>query len=750
MPGPNFALAAERIAVSYNKAQRHSVDDPIFLLGDFNKCVMSTHLPNLEQYVTCPTRKDRILDQCFGNVEGAYVPRSRPPLGRSDHNVIHLLPKYRQKLKREKPVVKSIQSWTEDSIEELRGCFEATEWDLFLSDQVSCNNPELMIDTVTSYITFCVDNVIETKDVRIYPNNKPWVNKEIKHILHQKKLAFLEGDQQKVRDLEKEISRMIKEGKKDYKDKVEKELWNGNARDAWRGLNAMMGRKQKAAPQCDDPVKLSNDLNMFYSRFDKHDFSNECDTVCAGMTPTPVTIKEQDVISIFQQLNPHKAPGPDGLKGRVLKECATQLGPIFTQLFQMFLNISFVPQAWKTATIVPVPKTAQAKLPNDFRPIALTSLLSKCMERVVSKELSLQTAKSMDPMQFAYRPSRGVEDATLTLLDRIHSHLDEPRRYVRVLFMDFSSAFNTVQPHLLLRRLCDLNVSSNLILWIREFLRERPQRVCINNTFSDSLVLNTGVPQGCVLSPLLFSLYTNELKYNNKEFSLIKYADDMALVACLQDVSSPSYSLHIDHIATWFESSFLDLNVTKTKELCLGGGSGSIFRPVTMSGEEVEQVTDFKYLGTIIDNKLTFQTNAESIYKKARQRLYLLRQLRSFNASKHTLTMVYRSLTESVLTFNIVSWYGNLSVRDRNKLTQVVKQAGKIIGDKQLQLQDIYNRSITKKAIQIYNDSTHPLRPSFELLPSGRRLRTKLAKKKGYKTSFVPTAVEILNKEIFE
>ena len=294
----------------------------------------------------------------------------------------------------------------------------------------------------------------------------------------------------------------------------------------------------------------------------------------------------------------------------MLKECVNQLGDIFTQLFQMFLNISFVPQAWKTATIVPVPKTAQAKLLNDFRPIALTSILSKCMERIVSKELSLQTSKSMDPMQFAYRACRGVEDATLTLLDKIHSHLNKPKTCVRVLFMDFSSAFNTVQPHLLLRRLCDLNVSSNLILWIREFLRARPQRVCINNTYSDCLVLNTGVPQGCVLSPLLFSLYTNELKYDDTEFSLIKYADDMALVARLRDVSSPSYPQHIDHIAAWFADSFLDLNVTKTKELCLGGGTEaegpeSIFKPVTMSGGEVEQVSDFKYLGTTIDHKLT-------------------------------------------------------------------------------------------------------------------------------------------------
>ncbi len=112
VPGPDFALAGERIAASYNKAQSSSVDDPFFLLGDFNKCIMSTHLPNLEQYVTCPTRMDKILDQCFGNIEGAYVSICRPPLGRSDHNVVHLLPKYHQKLKREKPVVKHIQIWT--------------------------------------------------------------------------------------------------------------------------------------------------------------------------------------------------------------------------------------------------------------------------------------------------------------------------------------------------------------------------------------------------------------------------------------------------------------------------------------------------------------------------------------------------------------------------------------------------------------------------------------------------------------
>ena len=157
-------------------------------------------------------------------------------------------------------------------------------------------------------------------------------------------------------------------------------------------------------------------------------------------------------------------------------------------MFQLFLKSNFYPQARKTATIIPVPKT------------------------LIRNELTHQGAGSLDPRQFAYQTNRGVEDATLTLLNSIYSHLDKPNTHAGILFMDFSSAFNTVQPHLLLGCLRDLKVSGGLVLHIREFLRARPQQVCIKNCVSDSLVLNTGVPQG--LSLLLFSIQYIHTKYS--------------------------------------------------------------------------------------------------------------------------------------------------------------------------------------------------------------------------------------------
>ena len=152
VPGPDFKTAAERITESFNEAVSRSVDQPVFILGDFNSCDLSPHLPTLQQYITCPTRLNRTIDLCYGNIESAYRPVCRPPLGRSDHNVVHLLPKYRQKVKTEGTQTKSCQLWTHDSIEELHGCFEATNWDVFIDN---CTDPDELVNTVTSYVKFC-------------------------------------------------------------------------------------------------------------------------------------------------------------------------------------------------------------------------------------------------------------------------------------------------------------------------------------------------------------------------------------------------------------------------------------------------------------------------------------------------------------------------------------------------------------------------------------------------------------------
>ena len=157
-----------------------------------------------------------------------------------------------------------------------------------------------------------------------------------------------------------------------------------------------------------------------------------------------------------------------------------------------------LPSVWKQSEIIPVPKKENVTELNDLRPIALTSVVMKCMDKIILRKLRAVFDPIQDPFQFAYRQKRGVEDAIIVFLDK-------PRTYCRILFVDFSSAFNTIQPSILLEKLIDLDVNSYLSLWINSFLTERSQYVRYGNVQSNSIITNTGAPK-VVYCPRSFSL----------------------------------------------------------------------------------------------------------------------------------------------------------------------------------------------------------------------------------------------------
>ncbi|KAF7645229.1 hypothetical protein LDENG_00208060, partial [Lucifuga dentata] len=139
---------------------------------------------------------------------------------------------------------------------------------------------------------------------------------------------------------------------------------------------------------------------------------------------------------------------------------------------------------------------------------------------------------SLDALQFAYRSGRGVDDAKLFLTDCVHKHLEQAGSYVRLLFVDFSSAFNTMQPHILVERLISsFQFDHHLIRWIISFFTNRTQTVIVNGQSSGSLCVSTSLPQGCVLLPLFFILYTDACRSKYKDHYIVKFADDSVLVS---------------------------------------------------------------------------------------------------------------------------------------------------------------------------------------------------------------------------
>lgn len=415
------------------------------------------------------------------------------------------------------------------------------------------------------------------------------------------------------------------------------------------------------------------------------------------------------------------------------------------KLFQSSLDQCKVPTQWKTSAISPAPKIKLPLVENDFRPLALTDVLMKCLEYIVKEYLRRYMSAMKDTLQFAYVHGKCVDDAVITLLDTLCSHLERPRSYSRILFIDFSSAFNTIQPHVLLRKLLHLNVNGTIIRWIHSYLTARPQFVRYIGTASKCLLTNTGAPQGCVLSPLLFTIYTNDCKSQYQNCTILKYADDTVIIGNIHNGEESLYRKQVDAFVSWCHANYLNLNVKKTKEMVIDFRRRKAEHPpLEIANEPVQIVKNYKYLGVIIDDGLRFADNAHHLYVKCIKRLHYLRILNNINVDRKILSLFYNTIVESVLAFAMVTWYGSSLSTDQNKLNKIVKAARKMgVNTKNLNI--IYDEACMKMLTKILKDKDHPLHHKFEFLKSGRRLRVPKHHTARYAKTFVPHAIKLYN-----
>ena len=405
----------------------------------------------------------------------------------------------------------------------------------------------------------------------------------------------------------------------------------------------------------------------------------------------------------------------------------------------------------------------------------------KTLEKIIKFFILAVTECNLDPLQFAYRSGRGVDDAKLFILNTLYRHLEGPQTHARIVFADFSSAFNTIQPHILANKLVSyFSLDNHLVLWIIDFLTNRLQRDFVNGCFSELSLTRTGSPQGCVLSPLLYILYTDDCRSNHLNRFLVKFADDSALPSLLQG-SEQYHGLALTEFVDWCDNCYLDLNVTKTKEMTVDFRRQEHSPGKTiMHNNEVEIVSKYKYLGTIVsnykylgtivsnykylgtivskykyigtivskykylgaifDDKLKWDDNTEEIVKKGQQLLYLLRKLNYFSVDQKILTLFffffffYKSFIESVLSFSCICWFHSLGLKNRKSLQRIVRIASMITAVPQRDVALICEQQILRKARSILTKKDHILNKEFTTLPSGRRLRCPICKTKMLRT----------------
>ncbi len=194
-------------------------------------------------------------------------------------------------------------------------------------------------------------------------------------------------------------------------------------------------------------------------------------------------------------------------------------------------------------------------------------------------------------------------------------------------FVDDSSAFNTIVPSKLAVKLRALGLNNSLCSWILDFLTCRRQVVRIGSNISSPLILNTGAPQGCVLSPFLYSLYTHDcVATHSSNIIIIKFADDTTVVGLITDDDESAYREQVHTLTNRCNNNNLSLNISKTKELVVDfRRRTSEHPPITIDGTLVERVSSIKFLGVNITEDVTWIIHTQSVVRKAHQCLFFLR-----------------------------------------------------------------------------------------------------------------------------
>ncbi len=399
-------------------------------------------------------------------------------------------------------------------------------------------------DVAVSFINTLTDQATETVTIRTFSNQKPWVDRSIRDAVNHRTAAYnaglLSGNMSEYKTSCYALRRAIRAAKLRYRERIESHFQLNDSRRMWQGLKTICSSGNNSSAEVRADPLLAEELNTFYGHFE-----------CNGGQTLPIsvsgssrqssddhvfTLSEDEVWRELRRVNVRKAAGPDGITGRVLRFCADQLAGLFTSIFNESLATSVVP------TIIPVPKNSKTSCLNDYRPVALTSTIMKVFERLLKKHICSSIPVTLDPLQFAYRSNRSTDDAISQVLHSSLTHIDSKNgNYVRLLFIDYSSAFNTIVPTKLAVKLSDLGLNTSLCDWIQDFLTGRPQVVKVSQFTSNSITLNVGAPPGCVLSPLLYSLYTHDCVSSHSSTSIIKFADDTVVLGLISNNDETTY-----------------------------------------------------------------------------------------------------------------------------------------------------------------------------------------------------------------
>jgi len=365
-------------------------------------------------------------------------------------------------------------------------------------------------------------------------------------------------------------------------------------------------------------------------------------------------IETEDVTKKLQKLKISKSAGPDGFHPRVLKETAKAISPVMANIFNKSLTEKTVPTKWKDGHITAIHKKGKKTMAENYRPISLTSVIGKVMEKFVRDALVDHMIKHnlFCDAQHGFVPGRSCMTQLLVTLEMWTEMIDKSEP-IDVIYLDFKKAFDTVPHHRLISKLKAYGISGPLLDWIKDFLTDRRQKVIVNQKSSEFKTVTSGIPQGSVLGPILFVIFINDLPETVKTTVKI-FADDTKLFHCTKTAQQQQQLQDdLNKLTQWSEEWQLLFNENKCKVMHLGRNNQH--KEYKMNKTTLEAVNEEKDLGVIIDNKLLFHNHVATAVNKASRLLGLIKG--TFTClDENTIPHLYKALVRPHLEYGNVIW----------------------------------------------------------------------------------------------
>ena len=431
----------------------------------------------------------------------------------------------------------------------------------------------------------------------------------------------------------------------------------------------------------------------------------------------PVSIDE--CIRLILDLNNTKQ-NLNSIPVSLLKEYSCYIAPILTNIINSCLSSGTFPNVLKIATVTPIPKQGSPFEIKNYRPISVLPIFSKILEKCVLNRIVkyFSDHSIISPNQFGFLRGVSTENAVCSLMDILYDVIDR-REFAICVFVDFAKAFDCVPHDILLRKAEAYGVRGVPLLFIKDFLSNRSQKVKINNSFSSSKPITTGVPQGSILGPLCFLIYVNDLPNFSTNCQSILYADDTTL--CFRGNTLSDLIVlcnrELENFCAWANANKININFDKTLATVVTNNRiDSNLLQLSVNNLDIKFETSCKFLGLYFDSDLKFRSHISYISGKLSKSIGILFRIKDYLPTEGLISIYYSIIYPYLIYCNLV--WGNTYETILNHIFILQKRALRLINKVEFRAHTndlFYENEILKlKDINVYRQAIHMFNSDFQ------------------------------------